>query len=111
MSTNTDRLAAEYLATESLAGLPDRHFIDGTWIASVAHGKMESWDAGKARPATARRMAREIDAGQVYTNQYFAGGIEVPFGGNKMSGFGREKGLQALRSYCTVKSVAARIAG
>ncbi len=59
---------------------------------------------------TAHRLARDIDAGQVYINEYFAGGISVPFGGNKMSGFGREKGLEALRSYCKVKSVAARIA-
>jgi aldehyde dehydrogenase (NAD+) len=58
---------------------------------------------------TAHRMARDIDAGQVFINEYFAGGISVPFGGNKRSGFGREKGLEALRSYCKVKSVAARI--
>jgi len=59
--------------------------------------------------ARAHRLARDIDAGQVYINEYFAGGIEVPFGGNRRSGFGREKGLEALRSYCKVKSVAARI--
>ena len=59
----------------------------------------------------AHRMARDIDAGQVYINEYFAGGISVPFGGNKQSGFGREKGLEALRSYSRTKSVAARIAG
>jgi aldehyde dehydrogenase (NAD+) len=57
----------------------------------------------------AHRLAREIDAGQVYINEYFAGGIELPFGGNRRSGFGREKGLEALRSYCKVKSVAARL--
>ena len=57
----------------------------------------------------AHRLAREIDAGQVYINEYFAGGIEVPFGGNRYSGFGREKGLEAVRSYCRVKSVAARL--
>jgi acyl-CoA reductase-like NAD-dependent aldehyde dehydrogenase len=55
------------------------------------------------------RLARDIDAGQVYVNEYFAGGIEVPFGGNKKSGFGREKGLEALRSYCKIKSVVARL--
>ena len=59
--------------------------------------------------ALAHRLARDIDAGQVYINEYFAGGISVPFGGNKSSGFGREKGLEALRSYCKLKSVAARI--
>ncbi len=59
--------------------------------------------------ALAHRLARDIDAGQVFINEYFAGGISVPFGGNKSSGFGREKGLEALRSYCKLKSVAARI--
>jgi acyl-CoA reductase-like NAD-dependent aldehyde dehydrogenase len=59
--------------------------------------------------STAHRLARDIDAGQVFINEYFAGGIEVPFGGNRGSGFGREKGLEGLRSYCKLKSVAARI--
>ncbi|TNE38998.1 MAG: aldehyde dehydrogenase family protein [Alphaproteobacteria bacterium] len=57
----------------------------------------------------AHRYARDIDAGQVYINEYFAGGIEVPFGGNKSSGYGREKGLEALKSYSKLKSVAAKI--
>lgn len=57
----------------------------------------------------ALRFARDVDVGQVYINEYFAGGIEVPFGGNKQSGFGREKGMEALRSYCKIKSVVARI--
>ena len=59
--------------------------------------------------ASAHRLARRIDAGQVFINEYFAGGIAVPFGGNKRSGFGREKGLESLRSYSKLKSVAARI--
>jgi aldehyde dehydrogenase (NAD+)/betaine-aldehyde dehydrogenase len=59
--------------------------------------------------AAAHRLARDLDAGQVYINEYFAGGIEVPFGGNRRSGFGREKGLEALRNYCRIKSVAARL--
>jgi acyl-CoA reductase-like NAD-dependent aldehyde dehydrogenase len=59
----------------------------------------------------AHRLARDIDAGQVYINEYFAGGVSVPFGGNRQSGFGREKGLEALHSYSRLKSVAARIAG
>jgi len=60
--------------------------------------------------SAAHRLARDIDAGQVFINEYFAGNIAVPFGGNKLSGFGREKGMEALRSYSRIKSVAARIA-
>lgn len=59
--------------------------------------------------SSAHRLAQRIDAGQVYINQYFAGGIALPFGGNKRSGFGREKGMEALRSYSKLKSVAARL--
>ena len=58
----------------------------------------------------AHRLARDIDAGQVYINEYFAGGVEMPFGGNRRSGFGREKGLDGLKNYTRVKSIAARIA-
>ena len=59
--------------------------------------------------ASAHRLARRIDAGQIYINEYFAGGVAMPFGGNKHSGFGREKGMEALRSYSKLKCVAARL--
>lgn len=61
--------------------------------------------------ATAHRVARDIEAGQVFINEYFSGGILAPFGGMKMSGIGREKGFDALRSYCKVKTITARIEG
>ena len=54
-------------------------------------------------------LARDIDAGQIFINEYFAGGVEVPFGGNRRSGFGREKGIEGVRAYTRVKAVAARI--
>ncbi len=57
----------------------------------------------------AMRFARDVEAGQVFINQYFAGGIATPFGGVKHSGFGREKGLAALASYYQVKCITARI--
>ncbi|WP_293811253.1 aldehyde dehydrogenase family protein [uncultured Bosea sp.] len=59
--------------------------------------------------ARAWRYARAVDAGQVYINEFFAGGIAMPFGGNRKSGFGRAKGMAGLRSYCKLKSVVARI--
>ena len=57
----------------------------------------------------ALRFARDVDAGQVYINEYYAGGIEVPFGGNRNSGFGREKGLDGVKAYLRTKAVTARI--
>lgn len=57
----------------------------------------------------AHRFARDVDAGQIYVNEWFAGGEETPFGGFKKSGFGREKGLAAIESYTQIKNVCARI--
>ncbi len=55
----------------------------------------------------ALRLAHRIDAGQVFINNYGAGGgIELPFGGMKHSGYGREKALEGLRSFTTLKTVA-----
>ena len=57
----------------------------------------------------AHRFARDVRAGQVYVNEWFAGGEETPFGGFKESGFGREKGLAAIDAYTQVKNVCANI--
>jgi acyl-CoA reductase-like NAD-dependent aldehyde dehydrogenase len=57
----------------------------------------------------AHRFARDVDAGQIYINEWFAGGVETPFGGFNESGFGREKGLEALDAYTQTKNVCARI--
>ncbi|MBS3650201.1 aldehyde dehydrogenase family protein [Pseudaminobacter sp. 19-2017] len=57
----------------------------------------------------ALKFSRHVSSGQVFINQYFAGGVETPFGGTKNSGFGREKGLEGLKAYYTVKTVTARI--
>lgn len=57
----------------------------------------------------AHRVAAALEAGQIYVNEYFAGGIETPMGGFKQSGYGREKGLEALRHYTQVKCVTIRV--
>jgi aldehyde dehydrogenase (NAD+) len=55
----------------------------------------------------ALRMAHRIDAGQVFINNYGAGGgIELPFGGMKHSGYGREKAFEGLKSFTTIKTIA-----
>jgi acyl-CoA reductase-like NAD-dependent aldehyde dehydrogenase len=59
------------------------------------------WSGDVAR---ALRLAERIDAGQVAVN----GGaltIETPFGGFKQSGYGREKGIEALHDYARTKTV------
>jgi aldehyde dehydrogenase (NAD+) len=55
------------------------------------------------------RVARALRCGQVFVNNYGAGGgIELPFGGVKHSGHGREKGFEALYGFSTLKTVAIR---
>jgi aldehyde dehydrogenase (NAD+) len=52
------------------------------------------------------RVAKKMRCGQVYVNGYGAGGgIELPFGGVKKSGHGREKGLEALHEFSHTKTI------
>lgn len=57
----------------------------------------------------AHRFARDVVAGQVYVNEWFAGGVETPFGGYRDSGTGREKGLEALDQFTATKNVCLNI--
>ena len=54
-------------------------------------------------------MAKQLKAGQVFVNNYGAGGgVELPFGGVGHSGFGREKGFEALKGFSVIKTVAVK---
>jgi aldehyde dehydrogenase (NAD+) len=63
------------------------------------------WSQNGARQM---RLAKQLRAGQVFLNNYGAGGgVELPFGGVGLSGHGREKGFEALYGFSTLKTVAA----
>ncbi|RUW21542.1 aldehyde dehydrogenase family protein, partial [Mesorhizobium sp. M1E.F.Ca.ET.041.01.1.1] len=51
------------------------------------------------------KLARRIKAGSVWVNMYHAIDPAVPFGGMKMSGYGREGGVEHLHEYLETKSV------
>ncbi|MGE4561347.1 MAG: aldehyde dehydrogenase [Rhodospirillales bacterium] len=55
--------------------------------------------------ARAHRLARRIQSGTVYVNTYRAVSFVSPVGGYKMSGFGRENGIEAIREFMQTKSV------
>ena len=57
----------------------------------------------------AHRYARDVDAGQIYVNEWFAGGNETPFGGFKESGVGRDNGVQAIHNFTQIKNVCLKI--
>ncbi|WP_394199611.1 aldehyde dehydrogenase family protein [Litoreibacter albidus] len=61
--------------------------------------------------ARSHRVACKLRAGQVFVNEWFAGGIATPFGGVGKSGFGREKGLEALYNYVRTKNIAISLKG
>ncbi len=57
----------------------------------------------------AMRLARSLEAGSVWINGWFVGGVQAPTGGIKNSGVGRERGLPGLRNYLSIKNVGIRI--
>lgn len=73
---------------------------------STDYGLVASlWTANGARQM---RLAKRLRAGQIFINNYGAGGgVELPFGGVGKSGHGREKGFEALYGFSTLKTVAA----
>jgi aldehyde dehydrogenase (NAD+) len=50
-----------------------------------------------------------LEAGTVNVNQYPAGNILVPMGGQKKSGYGREKGVEAMNHYTQLKSISIKL--
>ena len=55
--------------------------------------------------ARAHRVVRRLEAGTCFINQYNPAPVEVPFGGTKLSGVGRENSKAAIEHYSELKSV------
>lgn len=105
--------AAHRLAQEEVFGpiLCAMAFDDEDHAVQLANATQFGLVAGVWTRDGARqfRMAKRIRAGQVFINNYGAGGgVELPFGGVKSSGYGREKGFDALYGFTTLKTVAIR---
>ncbi|MBO6928789.1 MAG: aldehyde dehydrogenase family protein, partial [Roseibium sp.] len=57
----------------------------------------------------AMQASRRLRAGQVFVNEWYAGGVETPFGGFGKSGYGREKGREALLNYVQTRNIAIKL--
>jgi len=57
----------------------------------------------------AMRLAQRLEAGSVWINGWFIGGVQAPTGGIKDSGIGRERGLPGIRNYLNVKNIGIRL--
>ncbi|HQR55668.1 MAG TPA: aldehyde dehydrogenase family protein [Burkholderiaceae bacterium] len=102
----THRLAQEEVFGPVLAALP---FDTEQEALRIANGTPFGLVAGVWTQDGARqlRLARKLRCGQVFINNYGAGGgVELPFGGVKSSGYGREKGFEALLGFTTLKTIA-----
>ena len=101
-------LAQEEVFGPVLAVMP---FDDEAEALRLANGTDYGLVAGVWTRDGARqlRLARKLQCGQVFVNNYGAGGgVELPFGGVKASGHGREKGFEALLGFTQLKTIAIR---
>ncbi|PIF74775.1 aldehyde dehydrogenase (NAD+) [Variovorax sp. 54] len=101
----THRLASQEIFGPVLAAMPFDDEDDAVQLANATEYGLVAgvWTENGNRQA---RMARRLASGQVFINCYGAGGgVELPFGGVKKSGYGREKGLLALDEMSTTKTV------
>lgn len=102
----THRLAQEEIFGPVLSAIP---FDTEAEALRIANGTPFGLVAGIWTQDGGRqlRFARAIRSGQVFVNNYGAGGgVELPFGGTGQSGYGREKGFEALYGFTTVKTIA-----
>jgi aldehyde dehydrogenase (NAD+) len=106
--TNTMAIAREEIFGPVLAVLRFNTEDDAIAIANDSEFGLAAgiWTSDVAR---AHRVAARLEAGQVYINEWLTGLVEGPFGGMKNSGYGREKGLEALRHYTQTKFVAVKL--
>ena len=102
------RLAQEEVFGPVLCAMPFRDEDEAIALANATQFGLVAgiWTRDGARQF---RMAKRVRSGQVFINNYGAGGgVELPFGGVKSSGYGREKGFEALQGFTTLKTVAIR---
>ncbi|MCA0051632.1 aldehyde dehydrogenase family protein [Mesorhizobium sp. B283B1A] len=86
-------------------------FDDPVMGVDLANGTDQGLAAGVFTRDIDRALwtADRLWAGQIYVNGWYVGGVETPFGGVRQSGYGREKGQEALDGYVQTRNVGIRI--
>jgi aldehyde dehydrogenase (NAD+) len=98
-------LACDEVFGPVLSIIPFRDEADAIKLANATEFGLVAgiWTRDGARQM---RVAKKMRCGQVFVNGYGAGGgIELPFGGVKKSGHGREKGMEALHEFSHTKTI------
>lgn len=101
----SSELARDEVFGPVLAVLPFKDEADAIRLANATdYGLVAGvWTENGGRQM---RMAKAMNCGQVFLNNYGAGGgVELPFGGVRKSGHGREKGFVALHEFAQLKTV------
>ena len=98
------RIAQEEIFGPVISAIP---FKDMDELVQRANATMFGLGSGvwTRDVSKAHRLAAAIRAGSVWVNCYQTMDPAVPFGGYKMSGYGRESGLQQMEEYLNVKAV------
>lgn len=99
------RLACDEVFGPVLSAIPFEDELDAIKLANATdYGLVGSvWTKDGNRQ---QRVAKRMNCGQVFINNFGAGGgVELPFGGMKKSGHGREKGFLALEHFTTTKTI------
>ncbi len=101
---NSTRIAQEEIFGPVLVVIPFEDEAEAIEITNQSNygliGTVWTRDISRAL-----RVADQIEAGQIFVNTWNTMSVITPFGGHKNSGYGREKGIEAIHHYTHLKTV------